>query len=235
MGTPSIVESNCWACHAALAASPLLCPHCGKVQPAVGINYFQVFAAVTHGQPLLTLDLAALEREFHRLSRKLHPDRFARASEGEQAWSLAATALLNDAYRALRDPVQRTEYLLELQGVGVGEQNAGRNKTADRQPPADLLEEVFELNMQLEELRMNQKMGEDDPALTADLTRAQAHFDGLLAQVDSDLAAQATAWDSGDPAARAAALKSMASLLDRRRYLRNLVRDVKDALATPAL
>jgi molecular chaperone HscB len=181
-----------------------------------------------------SVDTAALEQEFHRLSRRLHPDRFARSSVEEQQWSLAATALLNDAYRTLRDPVQRVEYLLRLEGIELGEEHAGKNKSASRQPPPDLLEEVFELNMQLEEMRMNRKMGEDDPMLLADLVKARAHFEGLLAQVDGDLALQGGLWNAGDAAARATAAKTMATLLDRRRYLRNLVRDTNEVLSTPA-
>ena len=218
----------CWACGAALESSPLICPSCGKVQPASKADYFQVFGL----DRKLAVDTAALEREFHRLSRKLHPDRFARATADEQQWSLANTALLNDAYRTLRDPIQRTEYLLRLEGLKIGEEHAGKGKSADRQPPADLLEEVFELNMQLEEMRMNQKMGEDDPALQSDLAAARTRFETLLAAVDSDLAARGAEWDAGDAASREKAANAMAALLDRRRYLRNLVRDVNEVLST---
>ena len=219
----------CWACSAALTSSALLCPNCGKVLPVSAADYFQVFG-LERG---LTLDVAELEREFHRLSRRLHPDRFARASADEQQWSLANTALLNDAYRTLRDPIQRTEYLLRLEGLKIGEEHAGKGKSADRQPPADLLEEVFELNMQLEEMRMNQKMGENDPALQADLTTARTRFEGLLDAVDTDLAARGAEWDAGDSEVRHKAANAMASLLDRRRYLRNLVRDVNAVLSNP--
>ena len=173
-----------------------------------------------------------MEREFHRLSRRLHPDRFARATAEEQQWSLANTALLNDAYRTLRDPLQRIEYLLRLEGLKIGEEHAGKGKGADRQPPADLLEEVFELNMQLEEMRMNQKMGENDTALQSDLTQARTRFEGLLSEVDHNLAVRSDEWDAGDAATREKAAAAMAALLDRRRYLRNLVRGVNEVLET---
>lgn len=221
-------SSQCWSCNASLASSPLLCPTCGKVQPVAETDYFQVFGTVTGNARKLGLNTTALEKEFHRLSRRLHPDRFARATPEEQQWSLAATALLNDAYRTLRDPLQRTEYLLKLEGLEIGEEHAGKGKT--RQPPADLLEEVFDLNMQLEEMRMNRKMGEDDPSLQADLANARSRFEGLLAAVDSDLTAKGAEWDTGDNEVRGQAAKSMVALLDRRRYLRNLVRDVNEVL-----
>jgi molecular chaperone HscB len=171
-----------------------------------------------------------LEGEFHRLSRKLHPDRFARASAAEQQMSLANTALLNDAYRTLRDPIRRVEYLLRLEGLKIGEEHAGKGKPADRQPPGDLLEEVFELNMQLEEMRRNQTTGESDPALQKDLAAARAKFESLLADVDGDLAAQGAEWDAGDEPTRERTANLMAASLDRRRYLRNLVRDVNEVL-----
>ena len=228
MSTASTISAPtaCWACSAALTQSALLCPSCGKVQPASAADYFQVFGL----ERKLGLDTASLEREFHRLSRKLHPDRFARASTDEQQWSLANTALLNDAYRTLRDPIQRTEYLLKLEGLKIGEEHAGKGKSADRQPPADLLEEVFELNMQLEEMRMNQKMGENDPGLHSELTAVSLRFESLLAEADGQLAAKGAAWDAGDTYDREQAAKEMAALLDRRRYVKNLVRDVNEVL-----
>lgn len=194
-------------------------------------DYFQVFG-LTRRFSLNADAIVALEREFHRLSRRLHPDRFARATPEEQLWSLANTALLNDAYRTLRDPIRRTEYLLQLEGLKIGEENSGRNKTADRQPPADLLEEVFELNMQLEEMGMNQKMGENDPALVSDLTGVSLRFESMLADLDRELAEKGAEWDANDQAAREKTAKQMAGQLDRRRYLRNLVRDVNEVLSS---
>jgi molecular chaperone HscB len=84
--------------------------------------------------------------------------------------------------------------------------------------------------MQLEEMRAAKKMGEEDPDLKQSLTAAKKKFDGLLDDVDRDLRAQWTAWDDGDGSARNAAQKTMVALLDRRRYLNNLVRDVTETL-----
>jgi molecular chaperone HscB len=226
----SAVPVACWSCSVAHNESTLFCPHCAKIQPPGAGDYFSVFAL----QPHLALDLPALEQEFHRLSRKLHPDRFARAGENEKHWSLADTALLNDAYRTLKDPLHRTEYLLKLEGAEIGEEHSGKNRAdggADpSRVPADLLEEVFDLNMQLEEMRMAHKMGEKDPALEASLNEAKEKFTGLVDAVDRDLRAQWKVWDEGDSSARQAAQKTMVALLDRRRYLSNLVRDVTETL-----
>jgi molecular chaperone HscB len=96
--------------------------------------------------------------------------------------------------------------------------------------PADLLEEVFELNMQLEEMRQNRKMGEESPELEASLSQAKKKFDELLDAVDLDLRAQWQLWDAGEIAARQTAQKKMVGLLDRRHYLSNLLRDVNEIL-----
>jgi molecular chaperone HscB len=221
----SAVPVACWSCSIGHNDSTLFCPHCSKIQPPPGGDYFSVFGM----EPKLNLDLPALEHEFHRLSRKLHPDRFARALDNEKQWSLADTALLNDAYRTLKDPIRRTEYLLKLLGAEVGagdERNEGKSAGA----PADLLEEVFELNMQLEEMRAARATGEADPALQISLEQAKRKFDLLLEAVDEDLRGEWNLWDEGDAGARAAAQRRMLALLDRRRYLSNLVRDVNEVL-----
>jgi molecular chaperone HscB len=225
----SAVPVACWSCSVAQNDSTLFCPHCRKIQPAAAGDFFRVFGLERRFQ----IDLPALEREFHSLSRRVHPDRFARSSEEERELSLADTALLNDAYRTLKDPLHRTEYLLKLEGAEIGEEHAGKDRKGHADPsrvPADLLEEVFELNMQLEEMRMARKMGEQDVALQADLEQAKKKFEGLLAAVDEDLRAQWRVWDAGDTSARQAAQKTMVALIDRRRYLSNLLRDVTETL-----
>ncbi|MBT9333319.1 Fe-S protein assembly co-chaperone HscB [Paracidobacterium acidisoli] len=226
------VSTACWSCGAPLAGARAFCDACGKVQPpSPDADYFTVFGLPRR----LAIDTAALERVFYRLSRKLHPDVYARASANEQQWSLDQTSLLNDAWRTLKNPVSRTEYLLRVEGVQVESERAEDGKAKESRVPADLLEEVFELNMQLEEMRMNRKMGDDDPALRADLEKAKTQFEAQLAAVDADLQSLWSAWDAAldnhAPAAETKPVKdSMVALLDRRRYLRNLVRDVNDAL-----
>src|SRR5579864_8124524 len=161
---------TCWSCGSMRAAH--FCEACGKVQPPAPVDYFTFF-----GLPRkLTLNVADLERDFYELSRKLHPDLNARAGNKEQEWSLEQSSLLNDAYRTLKDPIKRTQYLLRLEGVELEEQSKSATEKArvtgevkKQIVPPDLLEEVFELNMQLEELRMNKKAGEDDPNLPREI------------------------------------------------------------------
>jgi molecular chaperone HscB len=221
----SAVPIACWSCSVGHNDSSLFCPHCSKIQPPPGGDFFSVFGL----EPKLNLDLAALEREFHRLSRKVHPDRFARAAENERQWSLADTALLNDAYRTLKDPLSRTEYLLKLESSEPSTSPEGEAQRGAR-APADLLEEVFELNMQIEEMRAARKTSDKAQELAAGLQQAREKFTGLLDAVDRELREQWQVWDAGDSAARQAAQKAMLALLDRRRYLSNLVRDVNEVL-----
>ena len=204
-----------------------------STEPEADQTYFEMFSVPRK----LTIDTSALERDFYKLSRKLHPDLYARKSAEEQAWSLRQSSLLNDAYRTLKDPVTRTAYLLKLEGVRVEDENSEvrEHKEKQNRVPADLLEEVFELNMQLEEMRANRKIGEDDPALRGDLERAQAQFEMMLAAVDEDLrsawAGWDAAWDANDTAAKNKQKDAMLALLDRRSYLRNLLREVNGVLS----
>ena len=186
-----------------------------------GADYFSVFDL----QRKLDLDPKALERAFYRKSRAVHPDRFAQAEPEQQQWSLEQTSLLNDAYRTLKDPVSRTEYLLRLEGVSLEDESGGK-----RNAPPELLAEVFELNMQLEEMRMNRKMGEDDPQLRSDLEKTRADFEGRLSSLDVEMQGAWRLWDEGEARDRELAKEQLAALLDKRRYLRNLVRDVREAL-----
>lgn len=215
------------------------CESCGKVQPPVPVDYFAFFGL----PPKLNVDVAALEKSFYELSRRLHPDLNARAGSLEQEWSLEQSSLLNDAYRTLRDPIRRTEYLLHLEGVVLEEQSKSATEQAratgelkKQIVPPDLLEEVFELNMQLEELRMNKKMGEDDPALVAEIGKQklslEAKHEALLQELRTYWKTWDTLVDRGHAASedRAQATSKMVDVLNRRNYIRNLVRDVNAAL-----
>ena len=221
-----VVPATCWSCgHEGVAGQPF-CPSCGKVQAPAEADFFTVFGL----PPKLNLDLQALEKQFYRLSRKLHPDLHARASKQEQEWSLAQASLLNDAYRILKNPLERTKYLLKREGVQFDD----AQQTNPSKAPADLLEEIFELNMQLEELRQSQKMGEDDPQLRRDLEAAKEQFAAQLKDVDEQMLARWTAWDAAweqnDETSKTAAKDAMTALLQRRSYLQNLVRDVEETL-----
>jgi molecular chaperone HscB len=200
-------------------------------------NYFEVFDLPSK----LRIDVAPLEKQFYTLSRKLHPDRFASKPVAEQEAALAQSSQLNDAYRTLKDPILRTQYLLKLEGVELEEQSKAATdaaRTTGEQKkqvvPAELLEEVFELNMQLQEMRAAKQMGEDEPELRRDLMTAKDSFDAKMVETQVELEGLWARWDaavdSGDEAGKVAARDAMVTLLNKRSYLRNLVRDVNEAL-----
>jgi molecular chaperone HscB len=228
---------SCWSCGSMRAAH--FCEACGKVQPPLPVDYFSFF-----GLPRkLSVDVAALERDFYDLSRRLHPDLSARAGSREQEWSLEQSSLLNDAYRTLKDPIKRTQYLLHLEGVALEEQSKSATEHAratgeakKQIVPPDLLEEVFELNMQLEELRMNKKVGEDDPSLIAEIGKQKQSLEAKHEALVQELQTYWKGWDTlidRGPAAdaeRAQVRDRMVDVLNRRNYIRNLVRDVNAAM-----
>src|SRR5947209_19359802 len=133
------IHSICWSCGDSRAPMDALCPACGKVQPPPPPQgVLDKFAVV--GLPrAYELDERALEESFRALSRKLHPDRFARATPRERRFSLEQTTILNDANRTLRDPVKRAEHLLALRGVKV----AGEERGSSASMPAEVLEQAM--------------------------------------------------------------------------------------------
>ncbi len=228
---------QCWSCGDMRATR--FCSSCGKVQPPMPTDYFTFF-----GLPRkLNIDESRLQRDFYSMSRKLHPDVFARSSDTEQGWSLETTSLLNDAFRTLKDPIARTEYLLKLEGVHTEEQSkqatdAARESGQQKKQivPPDLLEEVFELNMQLEEARMNKKMGEEDAQLLRDLQHTKKTLEDKFQDLLDELKQHWDVWDAlvtrgliGDTD-RKTVLGNMVDVLNRRSYIRNLVRDVNEVL-----
>jgi len=222
------VPSGCWSCGSE-TPDQHVCTACGRIQalPA-GADYFAVF-----GLPQkLQVDAGALEKKFHELNWKLHPDHFVNASERERALSAEQSAQLNDAYRTLRDPVHRVEYLLQRAGVR-------KEGTTKQQAPPELLEEVFEMNEALDELREMRAAGDQAQQaapLRARLEAAQHNFEQKLGEVDAQLYAEFAQWDAAleagaDETKRGPLLQRMNEILNRRSYIRNLVNSVSKELA----
>jgi len=218
----------CWSCKSA-AGLGHFCAGCGKIQPlGRGADYFAFF-----GLPRkLKINEAELEQRFHQLSWKLHPDNFVKASEFERNLALERSSELNDAYRTLREPVLRVEYLLLREGVR-------KEGTTKQQAPPELLEEVFELNESLDELR---EAKTDSTADAVDLSElrerlgeAQRNFQEKLEEVDAELQHVFDEWDRAidaraDDSARGAVMAKLNEALNRRSYIRNLVRNVAQEL-----
>jgi len=188
------------------------------------VDYFAIF-----GLPRkLWIDMNGLEQKFLQLSWKLHPDNFVNAPEEEREESLNRSSELNDAYRTLRDPVARVEYLLAIEG----ERKEGEKK---QQAPPELLEEVFELNESLDELREAKSGGGDLSSLKARLQAAEKSFGEKLAEVDAQMQSTAKEWDAAvdvkaDDATRKKVMARLNEHLNRRSYIRNLVTNVAKEL-----
>jgi len=187
-------------------------------------DYFSLF-----GLPRkLWIEMPTIEKKFLELSWKLHPDKFVNASPADQALSLKGSSELNDAYRVLRDPVARIEYLLELEGM----RKEGEHK---QQAPPELLEEVFELNESLDELREAKASGGDLGSLKHRLESAEKNFQQKLSEVDAQLQETAQQWDAALDANasdtdRKGIMVRLNELLNRRSYIRNLVTNVQKEL-----
>ena len=171
-------------------------------------NYFDFF-----GLPhKLNLDSKDLESRFYALSKQWHPDRFARGTPDQRRVSEDATAILNDGYRTLKEPVARAEYLLKEHGFDSSEQKSANI-------PPELLEEVFELNMALEEIETSRPQ----------LEEARQKFVTMREVIDRELLTQFAAYDETQDRPT---LERIRSILNRRTYIRNLVNQVEDALST---
>jgi molecular chaperone HscB len=170
-------------------------------------NYFDFF-----GLPhKLNLDTKDLESRFYALSKQWHPDRFARGGPDQRRISENATATLNDGYRTLREPVLRAEYLLKQRGLDVEGQKSSN-------VPPELLEEVFELNMALEEAEASRPQLED----------ARTRFAGMREELDRDLFEEFAAYDRSQDQA---ILEKIRGILNKRKYIHNLIQQVEKALA----
>ncbi len=200
--------TECWQCGTPSEHS-LFCEYCNSLQKP-RMDYYRFLGL----DRKLTIDKELLRKRFYDLSRLLHPDRYTLKSSTEQQYSLEATAILNDAYRVLSDPVSRAEYVLKKSGFEAAEP---RSRSAD----PDLLEEVFELNMALEELRRG------DDSARPQLEMARDKFLAMRSELDRDLQ---DLFEEYDASQAKSVLARIRSLLDRRRYVQNLVAEVEKEL-----
>ena len=221
VNAPTTISSVCPFCGA--AARDHLCAECGRVQPVLpGTDYFTFLSLPRK----LKLNEAELEKSFYGLSRQLHPDYFMNASPKEQQASMEQSSLLNDAYRTLREPIPRIQYLLSLEGY----------KEAEKKAPPDLLEEVFELNMQIEELKAARQTADGDSVSEAakELKEALSHLRDRMATIDRRLQELFGKWDDAydgnGQEEKKALLDRMSELLSHRSYISHLVSGIEEEL-----
>src|SRR5260370_27973011 len=173
----------CWSCHERTIDTHF-CSSCGKM---LQVPEKRDDVAMFEIPRKLWIKMGELEKKFLLLSWKLHADNYVNASPEEREISLKRSSELNDAYRTLREPVARVEYLLAIEGTRV----EGKNK---QQAPAELLEEVFELNESLDELREAKAASGDTTALKQRRETAQETFQERLEEVDGELQVVAKEW-----------------------------------------
>ena len=200
------------------------CPQCSRIL-SLGRHgdYFAFF-----GLPRkLTIAPAELERRFRELSRKFHPDYYYNATPTERLASLERSSYLNDAYRALRVPATRIEHLLAIEGL-PSTKSEGESGAA-KVPPA-LLEEVFELNEELDEIREQREAGADPAALASRLDAARAPIERKREEHEQQIEALSARWDSqaeSAPAERRATLEALRETLLERNYINNLLATIE--------
>jgi molecular chaperone HscB len=182
-------------------------------------DYFETFGL----ERRLGLDVAALQRRFYELSRQWHPDFHQAAPPAEQARALEASARVNAAYRALRDPIARVEYLIRLEEGRETKEGAVVKPKA----PPELLAEMFEIQEALEEARGGALTDELRASLAAQRDALRARMADAEAQVSGPLSA---AWDAAAAGQRAAALAALKEALATRAYLKTVIDDLGAAL-----
>jgi molecular chaperone HscB len=186
------------------------------------MDHFEVFGLPRR----LAIDAAELQRKFYELSRRGHPDYHQGAPPERQAEILEASARLNAAYRALRDPIARIEYLVRLEEGRETREGA----TVKPKAPPELLQEMFEIQEALQEAQSGRPDGLDAGALEtlgAQRERLRARHEQEESRLRGPLS---QAWDAAGPAERAGALTAFKESLAVRAYLRTVIDDIDQAL-----
>ncbi len=223
-----MARSMCWHCQSEVSGE-YFCDRCVKVQPvSKELDYFTCFGFPRR----LSIDQQKLETKFYELSRAFHPDFYQNKSDAEQTISLGNSAMLNTAYRTLRDPIQRAEYLLDLE--------AGSVKEIRTTPPADLFEEILELQDTLDEFRASDRTSDAAAALRSQLQSERTALEGRQRDMETQLYQLFGRWDGlqdrGEATDQARAerdriLKDMRDILSNRTYVKNIVNDLVATIA----
>jgi len=226
----------CRECGAGAPLEAHFCPQCTKILPLGRQGDYFAFLGVPRR---LNLDAQDLEQRFRALSRQFHPDYFYNASASERRASLERSSCLNDAYRTLRDPIKRLEYLLRIErGLAqpreaspAGAARAAGAASAGKAPAA-LLEEVFALNEELDEVRALRSSGAPAAEWKGRLERARRPIEAKREDHETQLEQLATTWDAlvdrgaGD-AEKRAVLDAIQERFLERNYINNLLAGIE--------
>jgi molecular chaperone HscB len=217
---------ECRNCGAGAPVDEHFCPQCSRILSLGRYgDYFSFFGLPRQ----LGIDREDLERRFRDLSRKFHPDYFYNAPPADRLASLERSSYLNDAYRALRNPISRIEHLLAVEGLASAKSEEGSAKV----PPA-LLEEVFALNEELDEIRELREAGGDSAQLRARLEAARAPIDRKREEHERKIEELSARWDaqvSASSAERRATLEALREQLLETSYIKNLIATIEREVA----
>lgn len=216
----ALTIQSCRHCGAGAPPQAHFCPQCDRILTlARHGDYFSFF-----GLPRkLTIDLADLERRFRSLSRQFHPDYYYNGTPTERLASLERASYLNDAYRVLKQPLDRVEYLLKVEGLPA----ADRHQDAREMEPG-LLEEVFTLNEELDEINVLRQGGANEAAIRARAEQARRPIEARAEAQERRFQELAARWDAqvdagASPDERRATLEALRALVQERSYIANLL------------
>ncbi|MBI3392029.1 MAG: hypothetical protein HY039_02455 [Nitrospirae bacterium] len=215
----------CWNCHDDPGRGHF-CRNCSKIQPLQdGRTDFEILGLPRH----LCLDAGSIERQYHELARKFHPDYFRTASPLEREISQGVASALNTAYRKIRDPIKRIETLLLIEGVNV--------ESMKKRIPPHLMDDLFRIREEVDLVRR----GGGTPENSERLKRDRKKLAALLAGQEETLKALSGEWDAiaetdGEklPSAAGGVLDRLASALSEQMYLQTTLREIDGALETAA-
>jgi molecular chaperone HscB len=221
------LAQECRDCGGTAPLDAHFCPQCSRILSLGRHGDYFTFMGLPKK---LNLDADAIEKRFRELSRQFHPDYFYNASPEERRASLSRSSYLNDAYRTLRDPSARIDYLLGLEGLA-----AKSPQEASRQVPPALLEEVFALNEELDEIRDLRGGGAPTDEWRPRLDRAREPIDAKRASHEARLAELSARWDalvdgSAAEADRRSVLEALRDVMLERNYIANLLSGIEKEL-----
>jgi molecular chaperone HscB len=221
------VSATLQACRVCGAGAPLdahFCPQCTKILPLARERDYFSFMGLPRK---LAMNPSDLEQRFRSLSRQFHPDYFYNASAAERLASLERSSFLNDAYRTLRNPPARLEYLLKLEGLAP----KGPEEAARQVPPA-LLEEVFALNEELDEIRSLRESGAPVEQWRQRFERARQPIEAKRVEHEQQSEELSAQWDAAvdrgaADAERRAVLEALQERFLERNYIINLLAGIE--------
>ena len=230
---PPVEAIECRTCGAGAPVDQHFCPNCSRL---LGLGRHGDYFTFLGLPRRLGIDTADLERRFRELSRKFHPDYYYNATPAERLASLERSSYLNDAYRALRSPVTRIEHLLAIEGMGPVKSEAGNAKV-----PPSLLEEVFALNEELDEIRELRESGAGVEELHRRLEVARGPIEAKRREHEAQIQSLSEQWDAivgtAAPDQKRATLEALRDRLLERNYINNLLatsdREMAGAGAAP--